>query len=77
MSHANVRSSEILSGKSMACLAQRTGKLRIMIPPGNVMLLDRIFAATQNTAMLPFTSGTPPCRLNWIFVHHDDDSGKA
>ena len=77
VAHANVRSSEILSGKSMACLAQRTGKLRIMIPPSNVMPLDSNLAPAQQTAVLLLAPGTPPCSLNWIFVHHDDDSGTA
>jgi hypothetical protein len=57
--------------------AEGASELRIVVLPGNVMLLNPNLTPTEQTPVLFLSPGTPTRRFDWIFVHHDDDSGTA
>jgi hypothetical protein len=61
----------------VAGLAEWGSKGRIAISACNMMLLNSDIASAKQATILILTPGQSSGRIDWILVHHDEDSGRA
>ena len=75
--HVYVSPTQIFRGEGMTRLAEGSGKFWVVPPASDVMLLDLLLAPAKQTTISFLTFEEPSCCLNWLFIHHDEDSGMA